>query len=342
MPSSTSSSEPRRIPTGDWRSTWLVALVIAIAMTCGLEHLARTHGQLPSVVDDPVWWSVVRRTIDNDPRAVAFVGTSRLELAYAARTFAEAAPELRGVQLSINAVPAIGVLEDLANDDEFRGIAVVDIIEWDITWGDLYDMAKPYVERAHALWRAPGALINRYLASLAQERLALLAVGGRPLLVSVLARRAWPPPTWVVSERDRTSHGSYLRADPVALRSKRDKRLTNFIEGIPTPEAWLALARGIEPLVQRIRAHGGDVVIVHLPVSGRLAELFDEKYPRKLYWDAFAAGSSAHVIHFRDVPAMANLASPDEMHLDQTDQAAFTRALVDALRARGVLRGREP
>ena len=32
---------------------------------------------------------------------------------------------------------------------------------------------------------------------------------------------------------------------------------------------------------------------------------------------------------------------PDEMHLDQKDQAAFTRGLVDALRANGVLRGRE-
>jgi hypothetical protein len=37
---------------------------------------------------------------------------------------------------------------------------------------------------------------------------------------------------------------------------------------------------------------------------------------------------------------MANLTCPDDMHLDQTAQGAFTRALVDAMRVRGVLRDR--
>lgn len=342
MPSSTSSSEPRRIPIGDWRATWIVAIVIAIAMTWWFEHVTRSHGQRPSVVDDPVWWSVSRRMVDDDPRVVAFVGTSRMELAYSAQTFAEVAPELHGVQLSINAVAAIGVLEDLADDEQFRGIAIVDIIEWDITWGDPYETAKPYTDRAHALWRAPGALANRYLASLVQERLAVLAVGGRPLITSVLGKRRWPLPTWVVAERDRTSHGAYVVADRLAIENKRDRRYPLFAEAEISPDAWLERARGLEPLIQRIRAHGGDVVIVHMPVSGKLAELFEQHYPRRLYWDVFAARSSAHVLHFRDVPGMAGLASPDEMHLDQRDQAAFTRSLVEAVRAMGVLRRREP
>jgi len=54
----------------------------------------------------------------------------------------------------------------------------------------------------------------------------------------------------------------------------------------------------------------------------------------------FAARTAARAIHAGDVPALANLLCPDEMHLDQRDQAAFTRAVVEALRARGVLRGR--
>jgi hypothetical protein len=43
------------------------------------------------------------------------------------------------------------------------------------------------------------------------------------------------------------------------------------------------------------------------------------------------------VLHFRDQPGMRDLTCPDEMHLDQRDQPAFTRALVSALRERGVL-----
>jgi hypothetical protein len=339
VPSSTSSSEPRRIPAGNWRATWLVALVLAIATTWWCEQHSRARGQLPSVVDDPVAWGWLRRTVDDDRRVVAFVGTSRMQLAYSGDAFAAAAPELRGVQLAINGVPSIGILEDLANDDHFRGVAVVDVDEWDIAWGDPYGGAKPDVERAHAMWRAPGALANRLLAGQLQARLAVLAVGGRPLITALVHGR-WPSPIWVVADQDRISHADHSLASPASLRAKADKRLTNFDEPSLSPEAWLDHARVIEPLVRTIRDHGGDVVIVRLPVSGLLADGFAQHYPRARYWDAFAAQTAARVVHFLDVPAMRALVCPDEMHLDQRDQAAFTRSLVDTLRARGVFEGR--
>ena len=43
-------------------------------------------------------------------------------------------------------------------------------------------------------------------------------------------------------------------------------------------------------------------------------------------------------MHFRDIPEMARLTAPDEMHLDQRDQATFTRSLVEAMRAGGYLK----
>jgi hypothetical protein len=276
--------------------------------------------------------------VDHDRRVVAFVGTSRLALAYSAEAFAKTEPSVRAVQLAINGVQSVGVLEDLANDPDFQGIAVVDIIEWDVTWGDLYHDAKPYVDRAHALWRVPGAWVNRVLASLAQSQLAILAVGGRELITSLVAKRQWPLPTWVAGQRDRTQHGDYSVAEPAALRHKAESRLTNFVEASPPPEVWLERARALETFVERIRSHGGDVVIVRLPVSGRLAAMFEEHYPRRLYWDALAARTKAHVIDFRDLPGMADVVCPDEMHIDQKDQPAVTNALAAALRKAGVLR----
>jgi hypothetical protein len=329
VPSSTSSSD-RQIPAGDWRATWLVALAAAIALVWLCEHVSRARGQRPSVVDDPVSWAVARRSVDDDANVVAFVGTSRMQLAYSARAFAAAAPSLRGVQLAINGVPAVGIVEDLAADEHFHGIAVVDVDEWDIEWGDPYAMAKPYVERAHALWRAPGALANRWLAGLAQEQLAVLAVGGRPLATSLVKGR-WPAPTWVVADRDRISVGDARLTDAASLRAKADKRLTNFDARPSPPELWLTKAIAMEPLVAKIRAHGGDVVFVRLPISGRLAAGFAKAYPRAQYWDAFAAKTAAHVLHYEDVPAM-RVDCPDEMHVDARDQDAVTRALVGQLR----------
>jgi hypothetical protein len=304
------------LPGGDWRATWIVAVAGAIALVWFGEHVSRARGQRPSVVDDPISWSLARRAVDDDANVVAFVGTSRMQLAYSAHAFAEAAPNMHGVQLAINGVPAVGILQDLAADERFHGIAVVDLDEWDVAWGDPYAMAKPYVERAHSLWRAPGALANRVLAGYAQEQLAVLAVGGRPILTSLVHAR-WPAPTWVVADRERISHGDSHLTDATALRAKADKRLTNF---------------DAPALVTQIRAHGGEVVFVRLPISGRLADGFARDYPRARYWDVFAGKTSAHVLHYQDLPATRDLICPDEMHLDAGDEDTFTRALAGALR----------
>jgi len=339
VPSSTSSSEPRQIPGGNWRAAWLVTLVIAIGLLGAVELVTRAHGQRPSVVDDPVSWSLVRRTADDDPRVVAFVGASRMALGYSADAFAEVAPGLRGVQLAIDGASPFGVLADLASDPHFRGLAVVDMIEWEVGVPDTFNDARLYVQREHALWRAPGALVNRTLAGFAQSEVAFLALGGRRLVTSLIGGLRWPTPSWVAADRDRISRADYSLAEPAALRRKRDNRLETIPAATPSPDEWIAIiARDIEPLFRQIRAHGGEVAVIHMPLSGRLIEIFDQKYPRPRYWDVFAAQSAAHVLHFRDIPAMAKLTCPDEMHLDQKDHAAFTRALIAALREQHLVR----
>lgn len=330
MPSSTSSSE-RHAPPGNWRTIWVVALVIAISTTWCSERVLRDHGQRPSVVDDPVRWALARRSIDDDARAVALVGTSRMQLAFARDTFAQLLPDRRPVQLAINGVPAISILADLAADERFRGFAVVDMDEWDIAWGDPADMARPYLERAGSLWRAPGAVANRVLSTVPQEHLASLAIGGRALLAAI-GRGKSPPATWVATDRHRVGRGDYSLASAAALRAKARKRYTNFEAPSLEPAAWVERALAIEPYVRAIRARGGDVIVLRLPISGRLAELFEQHYPRRLYWDAFAARSTARVLHYEDLPGMSDVQCPDEMHVDQRDQATFTRALVAAMR----------
>jgi hypothetical protein len=338
VPSSTFSSEPRRIPGGDWRAIWIAALVIATGLTAWFELTARVHRQRPAVVDDPAWWAIHRRHASGDPQVAVFLGTSRMELAYSRRAFAEAVPTMQGVQLAIDGVSAFGPLEDLADDPAFRGLAIVDVAEIDLQGDESFRAAEPWVERGRALWRAPGAIANRVLASVVQARFAVLAVGGRQLIASLAGARRWPDPTWVVGDRDRTFQGDYSLADPAALEKRRKKAFLGLPQVPPDPATWLAPVSRIADAVRRIRSHGGDVVFVHLPITGALADAFDRTYPRARYWDAFVARTGAQAIHFRDVPAMAAFECPDGMHLDQRDQDAMTRALADELRRRGLLR----
>src|SRR5262249_2395157 len=158
----------------------------------------------------------------------------------------------------------------LANDDEFTGIAVVDVVPWDFMRADAYSAAKPYVARAHALSRTPGALANRTLAGLAQSQLAVLAVGGREIIASVVGQRKGPEGQQVVMDRDRTFHGDYSRASADELTKRRQRGLSTFDATPPTPETWLAEAARVEPFVKKIRDRGGDVVFVHLPITGTI------------------------------------------------------------------------
>lgn len=335
MPSSTSSSDARPIPGGDWRGVWLVALVLAVAMTWGAERIARARHQRPSVTDDAAWWAVHRRMATGRD-VVAFLGSSRMELAYSSAAFQRAAPSKRGVQLAIDGKPAFAVLEDLAEDESFVGTAVVDLAEWEIRNPQAWTAARDYIERARSLWRAPGAVVNRYLASHAQSRLAVLAVGGREL-IAALGRGRWPEPKLVVADRDRTFHGDYSLASPDALRKRREKGLATADHVPPSPQEWAAQASRLDHSVERIRNRGGVVVFVRLPTSGELHSRLSRLYPREQYWDAFARRTGATTIHFLDVPALASLECPDSMHLDQKDQATFTEALARELRTRGVL-----
>ncbi len=291
----------------------------------------RGLGQRPSVVDDPSRWALARRAVNGDSNVVAFVGTSRMELALSLSTAAAMLPGKRPIQLAINGMPALEVLADLASDDQFRGLAVVDLDEWDIATDD-HSGSKPFIDRSHRLWRAPGAVANRLLATWPQEHLASLAIGGRSLLAR-LARGRTPQATWVVTDRDRVGYGDYSLAEPAALRAKARARLANFdVPGLLV-EQWLERAASFEMHARTIRARGGDVVFVRLPISGVLEDGFEKQYPKALYWDVFARLDPGRVLHYRDIPSMRDLECPDEMHLDQRDKAAFTQALVEAVSA---------
>jgi hypothetical protein len=73
------------------------------------------------------------------------------------------------------------------------------------------------------------------------------------------------------------------------------------------------------------------VIFVRFPTSGVLWELEEQRYPRKDYWDVFAAESRAATVHFKDYPALARFQCPDGSHLDYRDAVPFTKALAEIL-----------
>lgn len=345
MPSSTSSSEPlahpvprRPVPAGAWGRTWIVAAAVAAIAVIGIEHAMRDRGYRPSVKDDEYAWAWQRlRASDGSPHTVALLGTSRIHLAFSPAAFARALPGWTPVQLAIDGTQPAAALIDLARDPEFRGVVIVDTLESGIVPENLYSQ-RPYVAAYHRRWRAPGAMLERWLATRVEARLAILSDTG----LRILETGASPP--YVATFADRTQFADYALTDVAQRRRKLLERLGPIAP--PTlhdAEVWLDGALQMEPYIAQIQARGGAVVYLRMPTCDERWAADQQREPRALFWDRLAARTRAVAIHFADYPSLRDFACPDTSHIASRDGPRFTAALVDVLVERGVFpRGVRP
>src|SRR4029450_13687058 len=67
--------------------------------------------------------------------------------------------------------------------------------------------------------------------------------------------------------------------------------------------------------VEKLRARGGKIVFVRLPVSGGLKQLEDQITPRAKIWEPLLQRTTAPGIHFEDYPELASFICPEWSHL---------------------------
>lgn len=328
----------RRIPQRPWGRVWLATVALVLGAFVGLELFVRARGYEPSIKDDAWAWAHERaRVADGSADTVAILGGSRILLAFDMPTFRQLAPRYAPVQLAINGSQPIGTLRDLAADPDFRGVALVDTSELGFL-PRLQTTQHDEVAAYHRRWRAPGAMLERWLATQVQARFALVSAAGVRALEGVAVRGAWPAPRYVVTHADRTRYANYALADVARLR--RAHAVDYAAGGTQTPselEARLAEALELEPAIAQIQARGGQVVYLRMPTCGPRWLADEALYPKARFWDRLAAQTRAVAIHFQDHPALAGFECPDLSHLDSKDGPRFTRGLVEVLLARGVL-----
>lgn len=335
MHSSTSSFE-RTVPSGRWGATWLAVVAVVVAGVVAFELFVRAQGYRPSIKDDEYSWAWQRgRVSDGSHHTVAVLGTSRILLAFSGAAFAATLPEWRFVQLAIDGSAPIGTLLDLAADPNFRGVALVDIHELHFYRG-YWSAADSYIEAYHRRHRAIGPMLERRLVTAVQSRLALLTTRGIHTFAELFRRGTWPRPPYIVTHADRTQYADFSLADAERFRNARLERIEGWNESTRDPEQWLADALALEPAIAAIQARGGNVVYVRMPTCDERWEFDEHVAPKALFWDRFAARTRAITIHFKDYPELAGFACPDTSHIDSKDGPAFTRALLEILRARGV------
>lgn len=315
--------------------TWLVVALIVSAVVVRYELFLRSRAYQPSIKDDEYAWAWQRMRVDDAPRTVALLGSSRIMLAFSPEAFARSLPDWHYVQLGINGTTSIGSLLDLANDPTFRGVALVDISELGfpkVSW-----VAQDrYIATYHRRWRTLGAMLERWLATKVQAHLALVAVRGFQTLGKLFETGSWPTPPYVVTHADRTRFADYSLADVARKRDHTLDRLERWNLTMRDPVAWLDEALEIEPAIAAIQARGGQVVYVRMPTCDERWANEERVTPKAQFWDALAARTRAISIHFKDYPQLAKFSCPDTSHIASKDGPEFTRALLAIMRARGV------
>lgn len=301
-------------------------------MLTGWEAFLRERGHTPDLVDDADLWSEWReQAVGAD--AVVLLGSSRIQLGIVPARLSERLHGRRVIQLAVDGAAPFAALEDLADDDEFRGLVLLSIVESTFTEKDWPGQAE-YVAHYHNQW----SFDRRVHRQIATERQRLLASANpnASLLRSLqflLSEGRLPPPLWLHTFPDRSRAVDPERIDFARLTEWRLSRLRQLYAeaGAVDEREWFARAERLRGAIERLRQRGARVVLLRLPTCGEHWRLDEERYPRARFWDRLTERVGALAIHFLDVPAMARLSCYDGSHLARPEALAFTEALADEL-----------
>jgi hypothetical protein len=328
VPSSISSSDAR-LPRGGWPRTWATTLVLAALLIGAWEIVWRQRGFTPEINDSAGLWALARgRLAPNDPQAVALLGSSRLQLAIDPDAFAAVWGQ-SPVQLAIAGAPVfLPALENLSRDENFSGVVVCDVVPGVLSKQQTQDLARSaaYVEAYES--RSAVGCFETKLRVACQERFVFLRDPLAPLDMArpLLRQRVLPKPQPLHERADRCIEADFSQFAPYPARS---------LDGLRDQTDPVALADSLVQLrscVERLAGRGGRVAFVRMPSSGFSWQAEEKRFPRVREWDVLAAQPWARALHFRDDPVLAGFVCPDESHLDQRQQSAFSRRLADLLR----------
>jgi hypothetical protein len=331
-----------KVPSGPGGRVWLCTLLLTGGVLLFLEVYLRSQGQVPTIMDDQSLWSQWRQQIGGQSNVVAFLGSSRMQLAISPEAWRGIFPGHKVVQLAFDAGSPVPVLEDLAGDTEFCGTVICDIIEYRIVRSSYYEeRGADFVKYYHKRWNVQKYL-DRILRTALTENSVVLSPGrdwkgaARDLL---RARIPQMKPYYLRTLSDRSRQADYQLADVERQRKNWLDDLTQVQPGqaLRTNGEWQEAIHRIQTAARRIEARGGRVIFVRFPTSGELRVLENKLYPRREFWDEFVRDVGAPAIHFEDVPALSRFTCPDGSHLDQRDAAPFTRALAEEMQRRGLL-----
>ncbi len=356
MPSSTSSSDIpyREIPDRNWGLAWLVCAALVVAAVAGWEVKARSMQHAPGDYDGytnfTVQWAEERRKLDVPDHGirVLLLGSSRMLWA-ADLDILEQALGTRPLQLAIAGTGPALMLKGIVEDTDFDGLVLVGVTPF------LFNRLDEGFFGGDALrWYAgasPSERMGHVIHSFLSAHFGFLDDGFKLFeLIDHYSDFPERDGVWDLSagEWKLGHHYAERQTDmwaPVEVEGSFDNAqiLAFWMLGLgrppEPPERMAEMAQtAVEffaPLVEQLRARGGDVVFIRMPGSGKYLEHDLATNYRELTWDPMTEGFGAVSINAMDYAELSSeLEIPEWSHLSRQSQDDFSRRIVAVLEQR--------
>ena len=321
----------------------LCLVLILCSLVCW-ELYWRSQGFQPTYNDDKVLWASSRKEVYRlSDRATVFIGASRIKFDLDIPTWERLTGE-KAIQLAIVGTSCMPTLQDLANDERFKGKLIIDVIESVLFSGLPRDKsALDAISYYHK--ETPAQKMSSFIDYGLESRIVFLEEG-KFGLNSFLYRLKIPnrpgamgppdfPKEFSVTTFDRQNHMTPMfLADPQLQKiqignwtARGSFRKTPGLTG----KSLDTVFEKIKTSIDKIRSRGGQVLFVRPPSNGGYWENECLVYPRGEYWDRLLKYTGCAGVHFKDYPVIRDLTCPEWSHLSPQDAVVFTRHLVEII-----------
>jgi hypothetical protein len=322
-------------------------LILVIAMMSWEMYLRKTYyaaymGISVSYDDNEALWANNRNMVyEPSDQSVIIIGSSRIKYDLDIPTW-QKLTYTHAVQLANRGSDPRPVLNNLANDKNFKGRLLVDVTEGLFFYDDpLLDKRVEYYKNITPTQRF-SFQVNHFLESqfvfLDQRAFSISAMLDQLHLPERPGYVAYPPfPT------DAT-RCNFDRQNYFSPRMLKDSNIQNGIKAVwsfnaahnkvPPVKGFKldSIILAVKEDVDKIKARGGQVIFLRTPSSGVYRAREVKGYPRSQYWDRLLTMTGCTGIYFEDYPALAHFTCPEWSHLAPPDAITYTENLVKILR----------
>lgn len=320
------------------KSVILMVALVAISVI-SWEFFLRSQGYKLGYNDDEALWAKNRAQVYSSPdRSTVFIGSSRIKFDLDIPTWEQKTGE-DAVQLAMHGSCPLLALENLGEDEKFKGKLVVDVTEGLFFKKGEDDAMKKrikYLKDATPSEKVSakiGMALESVFLFIDKENFSLGAFldGLRiPDRQGVRGGGIFPK---------KFSYVDFQRQEIMTDEFTRDTNMQKQVTDLWSKWGALSDEHGItgdtlqkifdmvETAVKKINERGGKVVFVRTPSSGGYGQHEPVSHPRSEYFDKLLEVTGSQGIHFLDYPETKNFICPEWSHLSKPDAVKYTIAL---------------